>query len=101
MRHGFLRLTEALGTLAGNDFEEPIDHPADAAALSFHVAAALELAASAKQALLTTRSTTARLRQLARLLEPLTVEAEQRAAVRERGKRNGRGGAHPHIGPAT
>ena len=101
VRHGFLRLTEALGTLAGNDFEEPIDHPADAAALSFHVAAALELAASAKQALLTTRSTTARLRQLARLLEPLTVEAEQRAAVRERGKRNGRGGAHPHIEPAT
>ena len=31
----------------------------------------------------------------------LTVEAERRAAVRERGKRNGRGGAHPHIEPAT
>jgi hypothetical protein len=65
------------------------------------VAAALELETSAKQALLATRSTTARLRHLARLLEPLTGEAEQRAAVRERSKRNGRGGAHPHIEPAT
>lgn len=97
VRHGFLRLSEALGTLAGNDFAEPIELPADPAALSFHVAAALELEASAKQSLLASRSTTARLRQLARLLEPLTVEAEQRAVVRERGRRNGRGGAHSHI----
>ena len=99
VRHDFLRLTEALGTLAGNDFAEPVELPADPAALSFRVAAALELHATAKQALLATRSTTARLRELARLLEPLTAEAEQRAVVRERGKRNGRGGAHSHIDP--
>jgi ATP-dependent Lon protease len=97
VRHGFLRLSEALGTLAGNDFEEPIELPDDPAALSFHVAAALELDASAKQALLAGRSTSARLRQLARLLGPLTAEAQQRAVVRERGRRNGRGGAHSHI----
>jgi len=97
VRHGFLRLAEALGTLAGHDFDEPIELPADPAALSFRVAAALELEASAKQALLVSRSTTARLRQLARLLEPLTVEAESRAVVHQRGKRNGRGGAHSHI----
>ena len=97
VRHGFLRLSDALGTRAGNDFEDPLELPADPAELSFRVAAALELEASAKQALLAGRSTTARLRQLALLLEPLTVEAEQRAVVRERGKRNGRGGAHSHI----
>jgi Lon protease-like protein len=101
VRHGFERLAEALGTLAGNELAEPVELPDDPTALSFHVAAALELEGSAKQALLVTRSSTARLRQLARLLEPLSAEAEQRALVRARGKRNGRGGAHPHIEPAT
>jgi Lon protease-like protein len=101
VRDAFLRLTEALRTLAGNDFDEPVELPADPTALSFHVAAALELDASAKQELLGGRSTPARLRHLAGLLEPLTLEAEQRAVVRERGKRNGRGGAHSHAEPRT
>jgi Lon protease-like protein len=101
VRHGFLRLTEAVGTLAGNDFAEPVELPTDPTALSFRVAAVLELEASAKQALLASRSTTARLRHLARLLGPLTAEAEQRAVVRERAKRNGRGGAHSNTDPTT
>jgi Lon protease-like protein len=94
-------LTEAVGTLAGNDFAEPVELPSDPTALSFRVAAVLELEASAKQALLASRSTTTRLRHLARLLEPLTAEAEQRAVVRERAKRNGRGRAHSNIDPTT
>ena len=101
VRRGFRGLTEALGTLAGHDDAIPVDLPADPAALSFRVAAALELEAAAKQALLATQSTTARLSQLVRLLEPLTVEAGQRAVVRARAGRNGRGGAHPHIESAT
>jgi Lon protease-like protein len=101
VREGFLRLARALSTLTGREFDEPIELPADPAALSFRVAAALELEPTAKRALQAGRSTTARLRQLAALLEPLAVEAERRAAVRERGKRNGRGGPHPQIERTT
>ena len=101
VREGFLRLARALSTLTGREFDEPIELPADPTALSFRVAASLELEATAKRALQAGRSTTARLRQLAALLGPLAVEAERRAVVRERAKRNGRGGAHPQIERTT
>ena len=101
VQEGFRRLAGALSTLAGREFDEPLELPADAAALSFRVAAALELEPAAKQALLAGRSTTARLRQLAALLGPLAGEAERRASVRGRAKRNGRGGSHPQIERTT
>ena len=101
VRHSFLRLARALGTLAGQDLDQPLELPTDPTALSFRVSAALELEASTKRALQAGRSTMGRLRQLSALLGPLTVEAERRAVVRERAKGNGRGGRHPEIERAT
>jgi len=100
VREGFTQLAEALGILTGREDDE-IELAADPQLLSFQVAASLELAPEAKRALLTLRSTTARLRQLATLVRPLAADAERRAAVRQRAKGNGRGGPHPQIEPAT
>ncbi len=101
VREHFQRLLQALNTLTSREFEEPAELPADPTALSFHVAGALELEPDAKQALQMGRSTTRRLRQLAALLKPLAADAARRAVVRERAKRNGRGGAHPEIERAS
>jgi Lon protease-like protein len=90
VRRDFLRVTEALE-------QDPPELPVDPEALSFRVAAALELEPPGKVALLGIRSTTVRLRRLAALLQPLAADAERRAEVRHRAKRNGKGGAHPHI----
>ena len=100
VREGFTQLAEALGILTGREDDE-IELATDPQLLSFQVAASLELAPEAKRALLTLRSTTARLRQLATLVRPLAADAERRAAVRQRAKGNGRGGPHPQIEPAT
>ena len=90
VRRDFLRVIEAL------EHDAP-ELPVDPEALSFRVAATLELDAPTKAALLAIRSTTARLRRLAALLQPLAADAERRAAVRRRGKGNGKGGPHAHI----
>jgi len=90
VRRDFLRVLEALE-------QEPPELPIDPEALSFRVAASLELEAVAKIALLSIRTTTVRLRRLAALLQPLAVDAERRAAVRHRARSNGKGGAHPQI----
>jgi len=90
VRRGFLRVLEALE-------HEPPELPVDPEALSFRVAAALELEAPGKLALLAIRSTTVRLRRLAALLQSLAADAERRAAVRHRARSNGKGGAHPQI----
>jgi len=90
VRRDFLRVMEALE-------QEPPELPVDPEALSFRVAASLELEAPSKVALLAIRSTTVRLRRLAALLQPLAADAERRAAVRHRARSNGKGGAHPQI----
>ncbi|HYT83791.1 MAG TPA: LON peptidase substrate-binding domain-containing protein [Gemmatimonadales bacterium] len=90
VRRDFLRVLEALE-------HDPPELPVDPEALSFRVAAALELEPPAKGALLAIRSTTVRLRRLAALLQPLAADAERRAAVRRRGKGNGKGGPHARI----
>jgi Lon protease-like protein len=100
VREGFARLTRALGVLTEREDEE-LELAPDPQLLSFQVAAALELDAEAKRVLQTMRSTTLRLRQLAAVLTPLAVDAERRAAVRQRAKGNGRGGRHPQIERAT
>jgi len=100
VRARFQRLMEALTTLTSGDFEEPIELPADPSALSFRVAAALELELPVKQALQVERSTLTRLRRLGALLRPLADDAARRAIIRDRARRNGRGGTH-HIEPAT
>jgi len=101
VRAEFERLTAALNTLTSRDFEEPAALPADPTALSFRVSGALELEPEAKRALQAGRSTTARLRQLAAVLKPLAEDATRRAVVRERAKRNGRGGDHSEIERAS
>jgi ATP-dependent Lon protease len=90
VRRDFLRVIEALE-------HEPPELPVDPEALSFRVAATLELNPPAKVALLAIRSTTVRLRRLATLLQPLAADAERQAAVRRRGKGNGKGGPHAQI----
>ncbi|HEV8303797.1 MAG TPA: LON peptidase substrate-binding domain-containing protein [Gemmatimonadales bacterium] len=90
VRRDFLRVIEALE-------DDPPELPVDPEALSFRVAAALDLEAQGKLALLAIRSTTVRLRRLAALLQPLAADAERRAAVRRRGKSNGKGGPHARI----
>jgi Lon protease-like protein len=90
VRRDFLRVMEALE-------QDPPELPVDPEALSFRVAASLELEAPSKLALLAIRSTTVRLRRLAALLQPLAADAERRAAVRHRARSNGKGGAHPQI----
>ena len=77
--------------------QEPPELPVDPEALSFRVAASLELEVPGKLALLAIRSTTVRLRRLAALLQPLAADAERRAEVRHRARSNGKGGAHPQI----
>jgi len=90
VRRDFLRVMEALE-------QDPPELPVDPEALSFRVAASLELEAPSKLALLAIRSTTVRLRRLAALLQPLAADAERRAAVRHRARSNGKGGAHSQI----
>ena len=90
VRRDFLRVMDALE-------QDPPELPVDPEALSFRVAASLELEAPGKLALLAIRSTTVRLRRLATLLQPLAADAERRAAVRHRARSNGKGGAHPQI----
>jgi Lon protease-like protein len=90
VRRDFLRVMVALE-------QEPAELPVDPEALSFRVAASLELETPGKLALLAIRSTTVRLRRLAALLQPLAADAERRAEVRHRARSNGKGGAHPQI----
>jgi ATP-dependent Lon protease len=96
VRRDFLRVVQALSVLTDNE-RDPLELPTDPEALSFRVAAALELDPPAKVVLLGIRSTTVRLRRLAGLLQPLAADAERRAEVRHRAKGNGKGGAHPQI----
>jgi Lon protease-like protein len=90
VRRDFLRVLEALE-------QDPPELPVDPEALSFRVAATLELEAPGKVALLAIRSTTVRLRRLAALLQPLAADAERHAAIRHHARSNGKGGAHPQI----
>jgi len=90
VRRDFLRVMEALE-------QDPPELPVDPEALSFRVAASLELEAPGRLALLAIRSTTVRLRRLAALLQLLAADAERRAEVRHRARSNGKGGAHSQI----
>jgi Lon protease-like protein len=90
VRRDFLRVMAALE-------QDAPELPVDPEALSFRVAASLELEAPGKLALLAIRSTTVRLRRLAALLQPLAADAERRAEIRHRARSNGKGGAHPQI----
>jgi len=90
VRDAFGRVVRLQATEAGPELSVPIDLPADPTALSFHVAAEIEVDASTKRALQAERDTSARLRRLLALLGPLLAEAEQRAAASLHARGNGR-----------
>jgi Lon protease-like protein len=96
IRQAFDRLLAALAVLADGPAERP-ELPPDPEGMSFHVAAALDLDAPVKQALLETRSTLARLRRLGPLVTALAADVERRAAVHRRGRGNGKGGPGARV----
>jgi Lon protease-like protein len=89
VRRDFRRLLTALTVLTDRQMESA-EPPGDPQALSFHVAARLELEPPLQLELLRLRSTVARLRQLDAILAPLAVEAAARAEVRAHARRNGK-----------
>jgi Lon protease-like protein len=88
----FHRFTRTLSALTDKPLHAE-ELPDEAAALSFHVAAALDIDLSTKQELLESRSPRDRLERLASLLRAVTEDLATRASVHQRAKRNGRGHA--------
>ena len=74
---------------------EAIELPDDAAAVSFIIAAGLDLEAAEKQVLLEMTETGARLRRVTAQLEELVQTYERRARAHNLAKRNGHGGNLP------
>jgi len=70
-------------------------------ALSFQVAAAVDLELTAKRRLLEMRTAAERVALLLEILPPLAEEAVIRARVVARARTNGAGGPHPDIARAT
>lgn len=90
------RYVDLLNTLTDTGTPDRADD-LDAEALSFRVAAALDVDTAAKQHLLTLRSTAERVALLRDLLPPITAAAERAVAVHRRAHRNGQGGQHPNV----
>jgi Lon protease-like protein len=96
VKERFRKLTAALTAL--NDAPgSPTEVPEDPRALSFHVAAALEIDPGAKQELLRLRSSRRRLEILERILLAALEELGPRAEVHVRARRNGKGGPNAAI----
>jgi Lon protease-like protein len=73
------------------------DLPDDAQALSFIVAAYLDIKLSEKQELLELVDTGARLRRIHEMLSELVVDYERRAAMKKISRSNGHGGKLPEL----
>ena len=92
--HGRLRAAlSALNDLASN----PVEAASDPTALSFQVAAELELESAFKQELLVMRSTRRRLEALEQVLRRITADLGPRAEVHVRARKNGKGGSNATI----
>jgi Lon protease-like protein len=100
VRGGFAHFLAGMQALTDRGVA-PVELAPDAQQLSFQVSAALEIDPEAKQALLTLRSTLARLETLDRLLRPLNEELGRRVQVHVRARGNGKGGATHDIVQAT
>ena len=89
-REAFQRVARAARAIADDD--DPIPElPSDPAALSFAIAAAVELELGTRQRLLASRSAVERLREVHELLARALPGAEMRAAVHVGARRNGHG----------
>ena len=74
--------------------------PDEAALLAFRIASLIDIDATRRQALLSSRSPLARLREIEQVLTSAVEPLERRAAVHQRAKLNGRGyGAEPEASP--
>jgi Lon protease-like protein len=96
--HRWLIANRKLKDESDRETGEVPDLPEDAQALSFIVAAYLEIEANVKQRLLELTNTAARLRQVNEILEKLTDEYEKRAAVHQMARTNGHCGKVPKLG---
>ncbi len=92
----YLGAMEVLG--GGSDRSPWAD---DAEALSFQVAAAVDLEFEIKRRLLEMRTASERVALLLELLPPLATGAAARARVHARARSNGKGGPHPDNAVAT
>lgn len=89
-REAFQRVARAARAIADDD--DPIPElPSDPGALSFAIAAAVELELGTRQRLLASRSAVERLREVHELLARALPGAEMRAAVHVGARRNGHG----------
>lgn len=93
VRDAFLRAARASRRLSGERAPIP-ELPSDPGALSFVVAAMIDLGLEARQRILTSRSALARLTEIEDVLARATPALVARAEVHERAKTNGRG---PHV----
>jgi Lon protease-like protein len=97
VRETFARVARAARTVA-DDPAPPPSLPADPAALSFAIAAVVELGLEVKLRLLASQSPAGRLRELEALLTSALPGVERRAAVHTGARRNGHG---PHAPPGA
>jgi ATP-dependent Lon protease len=95
--HRWLIANRKLKDESDRETGEVPDLPDDAQALSFIIAAYLEIEANVKQRLLELTSTAVRLRQVNDILEKLTNEYETRATVHQKAKTNGHCGKLPRL----
>jgi Lon protease-like protein len=96
LRAAFARYAALVRELSDVEPEEA-DLPADPLALSFHVAAGIEVDAPIKQRLLVERSTSRRVEALMLVLPALTGVVERALTVHRRAHGNGRGNAYPSL----
>lgn len=89
----------AMDVLGGGSDRSPWAEEAEA--LSFQVAAAVDLELEVKRRLLEMRTASERVALLLELLPPLATEAAARARIHSRASSNGKGGPHPDIAIAT
>jgi Lon protease-like protein len=99
LRAAFLRYAALVRELSDVGPEEP-DLPEDPRALTFHVAAGIEVDAAVKQRLLTERSTSRRVEALLVVLPSITRALERALEVHRSARSNGRGHAQPSLPPA-
>jgi Lon protease-like protein len=98
VRSLFQRVGRAARTLADDSDALP-ELPTDPAALSFAIAAVIDLDAPRRQQLLASQSPRERLAELASLFDSAVTPLEVRAAVHTRSKSNGQGPHGPHASP--
>ncbi|MDQ3138046.1 MAG: LON peptidase substrate-binding domain-containing protein [Gemmatimonadota bacterium] len=96
LREAFDRYAALVRQLSDVAPEAP-EAPQDALALSFHVAAGIEVEPSIKQRLLAERSTARRVMALLLVLPSLTAAVDRALLVHRRAQTNGHGNAQPSL----